>query len=219
MEVLPSILTDDNNEFVELLDLAGKSIAKRIHVDFVDGKFADRLTPLPVHIDISKYIKEVGFDAHLMVAPESMNSFVEESLLVGFDRVILQIESLSHTKLFFERVLKSKRKTGIGIDLDTKVPEDPKILKNVSVVLVMSVKAGFGGQEFNPSALGKIKRLSELREGENYPYKICVDGGVTVENIKSISSAGADEVTIGRRLFEGDISENIRKFKKAALGK
>ena len=80
----------------------------------------------------------------------------------------------------------------------------------------MSVKAGYGGQEFEESALEKVEMLNVLRKENGYSYTICVDGGITKDNIKSVVDAGADEVCVGRRLFDGDLAANMREYQKAA---
>src|SRR3990170_1868334 len=104
-------------------------------------------------------------------------------------------------------------------DIDTSVAKiDPTILTNLDVVLVMSVAAGFGGQEFDKRALGKIRELDEIRVRDDTPYKIHDDGGITLDSIYNVHRVGSDEVSIGRRIFEGDLAENLKKFQKAAHG-
>jgi ribulose-phosphate 3-epimerase len=83
----------------------------------------------------------------------------------------------------------------------------------------MSVPAGFGGQEFDGRVLDKVGKLAEKKEKIGYKYAIQVDGGVTLENISAIKNAGADEVSVGRRLFDGDLVDNINKFSEMANSK
>jgi ribulose-phosphate 3-epimerase len=106
---------------------------------------------------------------------------------------------------------------GLALDLPTPVSKfDSTILTNLDVVLVMSVPAGFGGESFDEKALAKIKELDEIRARDTSPYKIQDDGGVTLTSIDAVHFTGADEVSIGRRLFNGDLGSNIKKFQKAA---
>ena len=83
----------------------------------------------------------------------------------------------------------------------------------------MSVKAGFGGQDFNPSVLSKIKTLSDLKKEDPSPFQICVDGGITLSSIKSLIDAGADEASIGRRLLNENFAKNLAEYQKATHGR
>jgi ribulose-phosphate 3-epimerase len=101
--------------------------------------------------------------------------------------------------------------------LDTPVSLlDPLILNNLDVVLVMAVKAGWGGQEFNSKVIDKIKELDEIRVRDKTPFRICVDGGETESVIDDTHFAGADEVVVGARIFNGNLKENIEKMQTAA---
>jgi len=82
--------------------------------------------------------------------------------------------------------------------------------------LVMSVKAGFGGQEFNTKVLQKIEELDHIRARDELSFKICDDGGISLENIDEVNVEGVDEVVIGKRIFDGDIRANIEHFQNAA---
>jgi ribulose-phosphate 3-epimerase len=116
---------------------------------------------------------------------------------------------------FVERVQGEGLRVGVGIDLDTPVNKvEQSLFGLVDVILVMSVKAGFGGQEFDKSALSKIEELVNIRTEQKSAFRICVDGGVKEEVMKEVSLAGADEVSIGRRLFQGDIAANIKRLKE-----
>jgi ribulose-phosphate 3-epimerase len=106
---------------------------------------------------------------------------------------------------------------GLGVDLPTTLDKfDSTILTSLDVVLVMSVAAGFGGQEFNENALKKIGKLDELRARDDTPFKIQDDGGVTLETVYNVHRVGADEVSIGRKIFQGDLANNLEKFQLAA---
>ena len=118
---------------------------------------------------------------------------------------------------FVGKVQEAGVSVGLAVDIDTPISQiEPEILTSLDVVLVMSVKAGRGGQEFKVSALKKVKELAEIRKSDETPFKICVDGGETYSIIDDTHFAGADEIAIGRRLFEGDVAENIKKFEEAA---
>jgi ribulose-phosphate 3-epimerase len=132
------------------------------------------------------------------------------------DRIIGHIEHMGDQVEFVGKVQEVGASVGLALDLETTLDDlDLTILNNLEVVLLMSVPAGFGGQKFNNKVISKIKRLSSLRKRDQASYKIQVDGGVNLDNIRQIRKTGADEVSVGRSLFDGDLKENLEIFKKA----
>ena len=212
IEIIPSILTNDPEEARELI-ASCEGIVERVSVDIIDGKFADNKTIDPnVLSDIDTNLK---IDYQLMVY-EPVN-WIERCIRGQADRIIGHIEQMSDQVEFVGKVQGTGLYVGLGLDIDTSVAKiDPTILTNLDVVLVMSVSAGFGGQEFDKRALGKIRELDEIRVRDDTPYKIHDDGGVTLDSIYNVHRIGADEVSIGKKIFEGDLAENLKKFQKAA---
>jgi len=210
--IIPSILTSDPSEAKELLSRC-EGVVERVSVDIIDGKFAGNKT-----IDPSVFESvdtDLFLDFQLMVY-EPVN-WIERCARAGADRIIGHIEQMSDQVEFVGRVQEVGVKVGLALDIETSVAKiDPTILTNLDVVLVMSVAAGFGGQEFRNEVIKKIERLSEIRERDDTPFKIQDDGGITLESIYNIHRVGADEVSIGRRIFEGDLAKNLEKFQKAA---
>ncbi|QQS39153.1 hypothetical protein IPM62_00875 [Candidatus Woesebacteria bacterium] len=214
MIIIPSILTGKLDEFESLMQVARSS--KGIHIDFIDGVYADNTTITPTEIDLTKYDNRF-FDAHVQVASDSLDNWVEESINAGFDRIITQYESINQFEKYLATIAQAGKIAGIAFDLNTDIPTNTNIYKNIQTVLVMSVKAGFGGQKFDNLALNKISSLAKIRKENNLNFSIGVDGGVNEDNIRNIFQAGADEVVIGRRLLKGDFNANILKYEKALI--
>lgn len=212
IKIIPAILTNDPNELREMISRC-EGVVERVSIDIIDGKFADNKTMDPSMLaDIDTNLK---LDFQLMVY-EPVN-WIEKCKSAGADRIIGHIEHMSSQIDFVGKVQEVGAYIGLGLDLHTPVSKlDPTILNNLDVVLVMSVPAGFGGQKFRKEVIKKIKRLSEIRERDNTPYKMQVDGGINIDNIMQIRKTGADEVSIGRGLFAGDLKTNIDKYLKAA---
>src|SRR3990170_5009911 len=212
IEIIPSILTNDPEEAKELI-ASCEGIVERVSVDIIDGKFADNKTIDPSALsDIDTNLK---IDYQLIVY-EPVN-WIERCARAGADRIIGHIEQMSDQVEFVGKVQGVGLSVGLGLDIETTIAKiDPTILTNLDVVLVMSVKAGFGGQEFDKRAINKLKELDEIRIRDDSPFKIHDDGGITLESIYNIHRVGADEVSIGKRIFEGDLGENLKKFQKAA---
>lgn len=219
VQIIPAILTNNPEELrekisrVEGLARLAESDSRRmrrVQIDIVDGIFAKNKT---VGLEVLEGMETaLLLDVQLMVK-EPMD-WVERCTSILADRVIGHVETMGSQEEFVAKVAGSGAKVGLGLDLDTPIEAiEENLLTSLDVVLVMSVKAGFGGQEFEPRILEKIEKLKKLKEGDPNPFSICVDGGVNMDNIKQIIEAGADEVAVGSSLFEGDIEENISKLK------
>jgi len=212
VEVIPTILTSDPREAEEkIARLDG--LVKKVQIDVIDGVFAQNKTIEPSAVEGIE--TSLGLDFHLMTKEPAL--WVERAVRAGADRIIGQIEMMADQVTFLGKVQEKGISVGLAIDLPTPVSSlDATILNNLDVVLVMSVKAGFGGQDFNEAALAKIKELDGLRQKDITPFKICVDGGVTPELMEKLAKAGADEVAVGR-LFAGEPEENLKKYGQGLL--
>ena len=212
IEIIPSILTDNAQHCIDLLKQAEGKTGK-VQIDIVDGVFADNKTIDPIvlqEIDTS-----LNLDFHLMVK-EPIN-WVEKSILAGGERIIGHIEMMQDQAAFIDKVQLAGRTPGFAIDLDTPIIDlNTDLLSAVGVVIIMSVKAGFGGQEFQQSVLDKISALHQIREEKGLQFKICDDGGVTFNWADDIRRKGVDEIAIGMRIFNGNLEENIKQYESAA---
>jgi ribulose-phosphate 3-epimerase len=214
VEIIPAILTNDPAELRRLIDLC-EGLVERVSIDIIDGKFANNKTIDPGFLgEIDTNLK---IDFQLMV--EEPVNWVERCVRGGADRIIGHVEKMTDQVQFLGKVQEVGAKVGLALDLATPVSEiDTAILTSLDVVLVMSVPAGFGGQKFHTPALDKINKLNEIRSNDNTPYRIQDDGGITLESIYNVHKVGADEVSIGRKVFDGDLIENLKKLQKAAHG-
>lgn len=212
VEIIPAILTLDKAELEEKIILL-EGITQRVQIDIVDGKFANNKTIEPdVLGEIDTNLK---IDFHLMCKEPS--DWIESCIRGMADRIIGQIEMMNDQVEFVGRVQEAGLLVGLAVDIETPISDiDPVILTNLDVVLVMSVKAGFGGQPFDKRALDKIKELDEIRIQDSTPFRICVDGGINESNIVEVRRAGADEVAIGEHLFKEDLSTHIKKLQRAS---
>lgn len=213
LEIIPAILTNDPKELKEKIR-AVEGLVKRIQIDIVDGVFANNRT---ISLDaVANIDTSLLLDIQLMTKEPA--DWVERAVRALADRVIGHIEMMSDQSEFIGKVTETGEKVGLAIDLPTPVSAlDPVVLNNLDVVLVMSVKAGFGGQDFQEPALEKVTELLSYRVNNNCKYRICVDGGINEENIAKVRRAGADEIVIGHSLFtSADVAQRIEELKKAA---
>lgn len=211
VKIIPAPLSHSFDEISGYI-FKSEEVVERFHVDIVDGIFADNMTFDPSELSATR--SELLFDYHLMV--KDPIAWVDRCITGRADRIFGHIEMMPNQIEFVQKVAKEEVKVGLAVDISTPVIAlEPDVLDEVDAVLIMSVKAGHGGQQFRPDALKKIKELAEIRQNMNAAFFICVDGGITPENIYDVYKAGADEVIIGKRLFEGDLMTNISEYQKA----
>lgn len=212
VEIIPAILTTDINEVREKLARAeGK--CRRVQIDIIDGVFVQNRTVDPSVLEMVE--TDLALDFHLMTKEPAL--WVERAVRGGADRVIGQIEKMASQVDFVGKVQSVGLSVGLALDIETPVSDlDPTILGSLDVVLLMAYPAGFGGQPFDARVLTKIDVLNEMRARDDTPFRICVDGGETTSTIDDTHLAGADEVVIGKRIFDGDLARNIKLFQEAA---
>ncbi len=210
VEIIPAILTSNPQELKQLINEA-EGVVEGVQIDVLDGQFAKNETIDP---SIFQTIEtNLNLDFHLMT--KEPVDWIEKSTRVLAKRIIGQVEMMENQMEFIEKVIETGTLVGLAVDIATPVSDlDPEVIMSLDAILVMSVPAGFSGQKFDDSVFEKIEKLNKKREGGTFKYKICVDGGVTTDNAKKLVEVGADELFIGKRLFEGDLKENIEGYRK-----
>lgn len=208
MQIIPAILTNDLNEFNSLISKAEK-VVDRVQIDCIDGQFANNVTVDP---EILKNIStNLSYDFHLMVK-EPIN-WIKKCVLGPKSRIIGQIEYMQSQNDFINLVKKTNSQVGLAIDLATPVEKlDQNLLKNLDILLLMSVNAGFDHQEFDLNVWDKITKVVSLRAQTGSIFKIVIDGGVTKEIVNQMKSVGVDEVYVGKRIFDPDLKQNLSLF-------
>ncbi|OQC11393.1 MAG: Ribulose-phosphate 3-epimerase [Tenericutes bacterium ADurb.Bin087] len=209
--VAPSLLAADfRNLHNELLILQQNKV-KYLHFDVMDGHFVPNLSfGIPILEALKPHYKFI-YDVHLMVSnPEFIAPKFAEA---GADIVTFHLEAMK-TGNDVIKLIKELRlmgvKVGISVKPNTPVEDLAPILKDLDLVLVMSVEPGFGGQGFLRSALPKIEWLDEQRKKYRYQYVIEVDGGINAETGAQCVAAGVDILVAGSYLFgKEDIAERI----------
>jgi ribulose-phosphate 3-epimerase len=179
------------------------------HLDIMDGHFVPNLTF--GHPIIELITKKAGHkcDAHFMVTNPHFHA--ETLKNSGIHNFTFHFEAIPDSLKFIIDLKKVYPSVGISIKPGTETSElSDEILKNVDLVLVMSVEPGFGGQSFMPNAFDKIRDLKERREKLKAHFQIQVDGGVSDKNAKALIEAGADNLVAGSYIFKQG-KENYKK--------
>jgi ribulose-phosphate 3-epimerase len=196
---------------VELLESAG---ARMLHLDVMDGHFVPNLSYGPMVIERLRGITGLPFEAHLMISePER---YLEEYLDAGCDLVTFHIEAVPEPDGLLRKI--HERGAGAGIALNPGTPVERVLphLKNCEAILVMSVEPGFGGQQFMPAVLDKVRRLAPLTRGERL---LSIDGGIGPATIGVAAAAGATEFVVGSAIFDApDYRVAMERMLLAASG-
>lgn len=171
-----------------------------VHVDVMDGRFVPNITlGPPVLASIRPLTKKV-MDVHLMIVePER---FIDEFKKAGADILSVHIEASPHLHRTVHAIREAGMKAGVAINPHTNVNQLEDILPDIDVVCMMSVNPGWGGQQFIPGTLNRIRRLKSLIKQTGSKALIEIDGGVSLENAFNILKAGADVLVAGNSVFK-----------------
>lgn len=203
--IIPGILEKDWEAIEKKLqDLKG--VAKKVQIDFIDQAFENKtfLDPLP----FKKYSDHFFLQAHLMV--DDPTSYLEKLASSGFKGFIGQIEKMKSQDEFVA-LGQSLGEVGLALDLETDLSEVEINLADLDILLLMSVKAGRSGQEFDDQVLEKIRKAKDLIDP--LETKIEIDGGINDLTAKKAAEAGADLFVASSFLFQSeDIREQIEKL-------
>ena len=205
-KIAPSILSADFSRLAEEVRAVEKAGADVIHVDVMDGHFVPNITIGPLVVQGLKKLTSLPLDVHLMI--ENPERYVEVFAQAGSDWITIHAETCPHLKRMIKKVHQLRARPGIVLKPATPLKTLFPVLDEIDLVLIMSVNPGFGGQSFIPSTLKKIERLRKIVDQNRYPLEIEVDGGVKVENIREVSTAGGDVFVVGTGIFK---TENYEK--------
>ena len=184
--------------------------ADMYHLDVVDGIFAKQKT---INYEYFEQLREKSpllFDCHLMVTePQKViNKYIKSPANI----ITVHYESFEDKEVMVKTLKKIKnagKMVGLAIDLDTKIDVIDPYIKYIDLVLILAVKAGKGGQEFNKSAIDKIKYVRKLSP----EILIEIDGGINEKTAPACIKAGADILSVGSYVYNNDAYETIQALK------
>ena len=215
IKISPSILSADFSQLGEEIKKLEDGGADLIHVDVMDGHFVPNLTIGPPVIKTLRKYTRLPFDVHLMISP--VHKYIKDFSDAGADIITFHPEATENIKETISLIKSLKKIVGVSLNPNTEIDIIKSNLKDIDLVLVMSVYPGFGGQKFIPDVLKKIKTLKEIKVKNNYIFDIEVDGGINFSNSKDVLNAGANILVSGTTIFkenEGNIKKNIETLKK-----
>ncbi|MHB8394774.1 MAG: ribulose-phosphate 3-epimerase [Candidatus Dormibacteria bacterium] len=199
-ELAPSILAADFARLGEQLAACELAGADRVHIDVMDNHFVPNLTLGPEVAAACRRSTKLRLEAHLMV--EEPDSIIPAFLAAGVDWVTVHFEACRQLHRTIRVIRQGGGHPGVGINPATPVHFLSQLIEEVDLALVMSVDPGFGGQTFQPAALGKLAELRQMIDRRGLTCDLEVDGGVDADNARACVAAGASVLVAGTSVFK-----------------
>jgi len=197
--IAPSLLSADFLNLQRDCDMLNNSKADWFHLDVKDGRFVPNISFGPMIVEFIRKSTTKYCDVHLMI--EEPGNYAEAFKKAGADNLTVHIEACPHLHRNIQQIRSLGMHAGVAINPHTPVDSLKDILGDINLVCLMSVNPGFGGQSFIPHTIQKIIQLKQMINERSLDVKIEIDGGVTLENAKSIINAGADVLVAGNTVF------------------
>ena len=208
-----SILSADFGRLAEQVHLAEAAGVDWIHVDIMDGHFVPNLTIGPDVVRAIRKATSLPLDVHLMI--DNPQLYLERFVEAGADWLGIHVEATPHLQRLLQQIKELGAKATATLNPATPLNCLDYVLKDVDMVLLMTVNPGFSGQKFIRGVLPKVRQLRERIDAEALPVLIEVDGGVQTDTVADLVAAGADVLVSGSGIFgSGDIAGNIRRLKE-----
>jgi ribulose-phosphate 3-epimerase len=217
VEIIPSILSADFARLGEQIAAVERGGASMVHLDVMDGHFVPNLTIGPPVVKSIRKATRLTLDVHLMITDP--DRFAPIFIEAGADQVLVHQEACVHLDRTLRMIQSEGARAGVVLNPATPIHLLDDVLDIVDYVLIMSVNPGFGGQQFIPNSLRKVRALAQKRRELGLSFAIEIDGGVNLENLVDLVSAGVDWVVTGASVFTAaDPAATVAEMREIAIG-
>jgi len=211
--IAPSILSADFSKLGEEVRAVEKAGADWIHVDVMDGHFVPNITLGSLVVKAVHEVTILPLDVHLMI--ENPERYIDDFAKAGASLISVHAETCVHLNRTIAQIHEAGAQAGVVLNPSTPLSAVDWVLEYVDLVLIMSVNPGFGGQQFIPNSLSKIRALRRIIDDRGLTILIEVDGGVNTKTISDIAQAGADVFVAGSAIFGSeDYRHTIEAFRE-----
>jgi ribulose-phosphate 3-epimerase len=215
--IAPSILSADFSKLGDEIKSVEAAGADWIHVDVMDGHFVPNITIGPLVVEAVRRVTSLPLDVHLMI--ENPDCYIKDFADAGADLISVQVEACVHLNRTIQMIKEFDRRAGVVLNPSTPLSSLEWIIEDVDFIMIMSVNPGFGGQDFIPSSLDRVRALRGMIRDRGLETLIEIDGGVNEKTIKNISDAGVDVFVAGSAIFKSpDYKKTIAKFRELISG-
>ena len=199
IKIAPSILSADFSRLGEEVRRVETCGADWVHVDVMDGMFVPNITIGPSVIKNLRPHTKLPFDVHLMIVkPER---YVKDFANAGADYITVHVEASDVVAQTIGKIHEMGKKAGISINPATPLEKAVPFLKDIELLLIMTVNPGFGGQSFMSEVVPKIQQARMLRDEQGLKFDIEIDGGINAATGRTCVEAGATALAAGSALF------------------
>ncbi|MCQ4697480.1 ribulose-phosphate 3-epimerase [Paeniclostridium sordellii] len=212
IKMAPSILSADFARLLEDVKKVENVGCEYLHIDVMDGHFVPNITLGPAIVKSLRNDVNMVFDAHLMI--ENPDNYIKDFADAGCDIIVVHEEACTHLHRTIQNIKSHNVKAGVALNPATPIENIKYVLKDVDMVLIMTVNPGFGGQSFIDGMIDKIKELKLLIDEQGLEVDIQVDGGIKPSNVDKVVKAGANVIVAGSAIFNSDdIDATVKEFR------